>query len=472
MRKEPSAVWSSRGLQRRVGDLAARHGCRGLGTVLLTAVVSGTAFGQPVPGLAGGAAQPAPAQPPGVVQPAPAAEQAVPLADLLVRAEAVFPSLVAARQARRQAEFRAVAAGALPAVTLNVGAHLGQGASGDDQDIMVSGRLELGGKRRLRAEEARREVEAARAREAQARTELRFQVRSTFADLRAAAAEERLARENLDLAQTFLRLAEAQFAAGDVPQTNVLRAQIEVENAAQAVTAAAAVTAARRATLNVFIGATPDAPLEVPEAALTPAVPLDLPTLRELAQSRPDLRAAAATLRAREAAVGVARSARRPDLTADAAHASLDDLSGNVLRVGLAFPVFDFGVTRANTRVAQAAAGEQRANLDLLRRQAAQEVETAYRNLLAARQQAERLGGPQLERVRRLRDLAELGYREGEFSYLELLDAQRAYQATFAQYLRAVAAASSAEAALERAVGGSLVPTTPGAGTGEPKGGR
>jgi outer membrane protein, heavy metal efflux system len=105
---------------------------------------------------------------------------------------------------------------------------------------------------------------------------------------------------------------------------------------------------------------------------------------------------------------------------------------------------------------ARAAAEEQRANMELLRRTAAQEVETAYANWVAARRQAERLGGPQLERARRLRELAELGYREGQFSYLELLDAQRAYLTTFSHYLRAVAAANTAEAALERAVGGSL----------------
>jgi cobalt-zinc-cadmium efflux system outer membrane protein len=379
-----------------------------------------------------------------------------PLADLLRRAESTYPALTAARQARRQAEARAVAAGALPPVTLNAGHGFGVGASGTDEDIRLSGLLELGSKRRSRIEEARREVDAARAREAQALAELTFQVRTALVGLQAAAAEERLAQENLELARTFLQRAELQFQAGDVPETTVLRAQVEVENVEQALVAASAATAGQRAAVNVLIGAEPGAPLAAPEANPPPARALDVAALRQLALVRPDVRAAEATLAARTAAVASARASRQPDLTLDAVHARLDEPEGNVLRIGLAFPLFDYGLIRASVNAARAAADEQRANLELLRRQAAQELETAYVNWEAARRQAERLGGPQLARARRLRDLAELGYREGQFSYLELLDAQRAYLTTFSQYVRAVAAANTAEAALERAVGGSL----------------
>jgi cobalt-zinc-cadmium efflux system outer membrane protein len=416
-----------------------------VGSLLVVALTLG--------GSRGASAQPGPAPGPAT---GPPVTQSADLADLLRRAEATYPSLAAARQARRQAEAQAVAAGAPPSLILNLGRAFGTGAAGDDEDIFLSGRVELGGKRRARVEAARREVEASRAREARARSELTFQVRGAFTSLQAAAAEEQLARENLDVARTFLRLAEAQFQAGDVPETHVLRAQVEAENAEQAVVAAAAATAGQRAALNMLVGAEPGAPLAVPDVTLIPLRTLDLPSLRRLALARPDVQEAEATLAARLAAVAGARAARRPDLTVDAAHAHLDESNGNVLRVGLAFPIFDFGLTRANVNAARAAAEEQRATVELLRRQAAQEVETAYTNRAAARQQAERLGGPQIERARRLRELAELGYREGQFSYLELLDAQRAYQATYTQYLRAVAAANTAEAALERAVGGTL----------------
>jgi cobalt-zinc-cadmium efflux system outer membrane protein len=376
------------------------------------------------------------------------------LGGLFARAQERYPSLVAARQARRQAEFQAVVAGALPPVMLSAGAHVGRDATGDDEDLLLGGRLELGGKRRLRVAVARREVDAARQRERQALAELYFQVRAAYSDLQAAAAEEDLQRENVELAQTFLRLARLQFEVGDVPQTNVLRAEIEVENAEQDLTAARAVTQARQSVLNTLIGADPGAPVALPPLAALAAPGGDLEQLRERALRRPDLRAAEAVREARDAGVASARAARRPDLTGQAAHGKFYDWpDGNVFRLGLEFPVWDFGRTRATANAARAAADEQSANVRLLRLQAAQEVEIAYRNLAAASLQAERLGGPQLERIRRLRDLAELGYREGQFSYLELLDAQRAYLATSTQYLRAVAAANTASAALARAIG-------------------
>lgn len=379
----------------------------------------------------------------------------VTLDELLRRAGESYPSLVAARRLRQQAVAQAVAAGAYPLVLLNVGKFVGGDVGPNTEDILLSGRLELGGKRQRRMEAARAQVRFARAAEAQAGVQVAFQVRSAFAALQQAAGEERLAREQLALAQTFLRLAEIQFEVGDIPLTTVLRAEIEVENSAQAVTAAAAVTATQRAAMNVLIGADPASALGVPDAALLPVRDLDLPSLQRAALARPDVRAARALLAARQAAVDVARAAGRPDLTATAVHGDLlrwgPDQNG--FRAGVEFPVFDWGLFRADAAAARAFAGEQRANLDLLERTVLQEVETAYLNLQAARAQAERLGGPQLDRARRLRDLAELGYREGEFSYLQFLDAQRAYLTTFTQYLRAVTAANTAEANLNRAIG-------------------
>jgi len=347
----------------------------------------------------------------------------------------------------------AVAAGAIPAVTLNIGPHFGTGAAADDEDISFAGRLELGGKRQARIRQARRAVDATRAQEREALADLYYQVRAAFVDLQAATADEQIARQNVDLAQTLLTLAQAQLEVGAVPQTNVIRAEIELENAQQELTAAAATTTARRVTLNTVIGADPGAPLEVPPLALPAQTAADLDALRELALQRPAIRAAEATLAQREAAVDVARLARRPDLTGVANHEHLTEYPGNVLRLGLEFPLFDFGLTRANTHAAQAAVGEQSANVRLLRLQAVQDVEVAYRNLQAAIQQAERLGGPQLERARHLVELAQLGYREGQFSQLELLDAQRAFLQTFTLYQHALAAANTAAAALDRAIG-------------------
>lgn len=276
-----------------------------------------------------------------------AAAAAEALTALLARAEEIYPSLVAARQSRRQVEFRAVAAGALPAVTLDAGAHVGREAAGNDEDLMLRGRLELGQKRGYRIQAARKEVEAARQRERQACVELSFLVRSGFAELQAAAAEESLARESVELARSLLRTAEIQFDAGAVPETDRLRAEVELENAEQALVAASAVTSARRAALNTVIGADPEAALEVPEIGLLPDPQRDLERLRELALRHPDIRAEQATLAARRAEIDVARTALQPDLVGSAAHGKIYDWpDGNVLRLGVEFPVFNFGRAR------------------------------------------------------------------------------------------------------------------------------
>lgn len=378
-------------------------------------------------------------------------------AELYRKAETTYPSLLAARKAREAAEFRAVVAGAMPPLLLDVGHGFGTNAAGDDEDLLLTGRIELGGKRTLRQNVALREVEAARADEAQARIELAFRLRTAVADLQAAQSEEHLAREGVRLAQEFLRLARVRFEAGDVALADVVRAELEAGNAEAALTAAMATTAARRAPVNALIGSAPDAPVTVSRlSADSPTLP-DLAKLREQALHRPDVVAATATLAARQAAIESARTGRRPDLTLSAAHASLGQSRGNVLRLGVEFPIWDHGVTRAKTGEARAAAEEQAASVQVARLQALQDVESAYRLLVGAVEQARQLGGPQLARAERLRGLAELGYREGHSSYLELIDAQRAYLSTAQQYQRALAALATAEAALTRAVGDTSV---------------
>src|SRR5207237_1634313 len=60
------------------------------------------------------------------------------------------------------------------------------------------------------------------------------------------------------------------------------------------------------------------------------------------------------------------------------------------------------------------------------------------------------------ERARRLYEMAQIGYREGASSYLDLLDAQQVLRTALTNYLHALAAYQAAEAALERALGQPL----------------
>src|SRR5439155_9995437 len=145
--------------------------------------------------------------------------------------------------------------------------HGSVGATGADQDILITQHLELFGQRGARAGEARRELAAARAGLTVATAEVTFRVRSAYAAATAASAEVDVARQTLAVAETFQRLAQLQFEAGDKPFSNVLRSQIEVENASQALLAAEITFRTQQAALNAAIVQPVETPLTLPPIA-------------------------------------------------------------------------------------------------------------------------------------------------------------------------------------------------------------
>jgi outer membrane protein TolC len=392
------------------------------------------------------------------------------LTEALKQAFATSPTLAAASQRVRQAQFGLIGAGALPEPQIDIGRGFGHGAAGTDEDIILAQTVELGGKLDLRRRQAVSELAAARAGEAQARAALTYQVKSAYYAAQEADAVAALNRELVDFSDQFQRAAQAQFEAGDVPRAQLLRSQIELATARQALLTAENDRYTRVAALNTLVGAEPGAPLRIEASAPFRPRSYDATALQQAARARPDLRAAEATLAARRAAARLVAAAGRPNLVAQAFHARVNEWpDGNTLRVSFVWPLFDTGRLRAERGAASAAAAEQEANVEALRRQVRMEVDTALHSLEQARALVETLTGGTLnvggtlDRTRQLREMAQIGYQAGENSYLELLDAQRAYRTAATDVLRAMTAYDVAEAALEQAVGGQLPAPAPSA---------
>jgi cobalt-zinc-cadmium efflux system outer membrane protein len=74
------------------------------------------------------------------------------------------------------------------------------------------------------------------------------------------------------------------------------------------------------------------------------------------------------------------------------------------------------------------------ARIRALRAQIESEVQTAYDQYLSAQKLVERIGTDMLAQARDVRGITEYSYRRGEASFLEFLDAQRAYNDTVQSY--------------------------------------
>jgi cobalt-zinc-cadmium efflux system outer membrane protein len=393
-------------------------------------------------------------------QPAASVQQARPISLTEAMRLAQSASLTA-RQANAKvagAVARLQGAGAPPNPVLSLAQPFGQNTGGLDEDVLLTQTYELGDKRRQRVRAARAEQSAAIADLADTGTSIQLAAESAYFDALRADAEQKLAQETLATARAFQRTAEAQFTAGDVAHSNVVRSEVEVIRAQQALDAAQTDRENRYATLRSLMGLPAGAPVLLTDSLAYVPHEYSLEYLRALAlRTRPDLASARQTLEAKRALLHGAKTQSTPDLFVEARHSTLDPTAGgSSVRVGVTLPLLDLGRNRAEVKSARAAVDEQEATLAELERIASLEVETAFRTFEQSRRAVASFEGGRLARSRELLDMAQTGYQHGANTYLELLDAQQVYRAEQAEYTRALAAYNTALAMLRHVVGGTL----------------
>ena len=204
--------------------------------------------------------------------------------------------------------------------------------------------------------------------------------------------------------------------------------------------------------------------------AMTP-LPAGLPS--ELLTRRPDIRQAEQQLIAANANIGAARAAFFPriSLTAQAGTAS-SELSGLfksgswgfTIAPSLLLPIFDAGRNQANLESAQAGRSIAIAQYEKAIQTAFREVSDALAGqaTLQEQSQAQR---QQAEAESARLQLADLRYRNGVSSYLDLLDAQRSLFATQQGVVQVRLAQLQNQVALYKALGGGAPVSTPAADT-------
>jgi len=386
---------------------------------------------------------------------APASAQAptsLTLAEALRQAEASSPQIAAAEADVRAAEGRARQAGLgpNPGISLEVENALGSGPySGMDNaetTLAVEQTLELGGKRRARVAAARAEVAAARARLAITRAEIAFEVRFAFAEVLAARKRLALAEQAVERATELARIASKLVEEGREPPLRAYRALTAASEAAVARDTARVQVATSIRALTLLTGE-PEGTFEIVEPAVG-----ESPSYAQLDPSNTlDVQLAELELAAARARVDLERTARIPDVTVEGGVRQFRDSDDTAFVAGVSVPLpirnRNQGLIAAAE--AEATAAQSRRNLALA--QANRRIADARAALAAADARLatlRRLSLPDAEEAVRL---ARIGYREGEFSLLEVLDAEQALANARDSLIEAELARAKALAALERA---------------------
>lgn len=381
-----------------------------------------------------------------------AAQESAPLglAGALSRAGALAPALEEAQANVDAAAGAAVQAGLAPNPELSAelenvaGSGAFSGLRSVEATLAVSQRLELGGKRGARRRAAREQLGAVRLEALMTRADLALAVRSRFIEAAAATARAALAESVVERAQELARIAGALVDAGREPPLRSLRAEAALGEAEAALAEARAVAISARYALASLWGETTAPPMlsaEIPELR----APSNIDSSSALA-----IQTAAAQRGAAEAAVSRERAYAVPDMTVSAGVRRLEGANAEAAvvsaSIGLPFRNRNQGnILTAQARVRGAAAQEQ-----LVRAEFYRDTASARAELRAAEARSETLAERSVPQAEHALRLARIGYRNGRFTLIDVLDAAATRDAVRRSLIAARAEREQAAARLIR----------------------
>jgi outer membrane protein, heavy metal efflux system len=315
------------------------------------------------------------------------------------------------------------------------------------QTVSVGLSVELGGKRSARIGVADVKRERADIDQISAAADLRQAITEAYVE--AVAADRRLAtaQEQARIAADTVRAAQVRVEAGKASPLERQRADVLKIAADAGAGKAERLAALAHANLGRRLGRPVSGPLD--EAwfarvdAYGPSRPLEGTSSLQVAGAAADRRTAEAQLR-------LARSQRIPDVTVSTGVRRLPATNSvaAVFGVSVPLPLFNAG----SAGVAEAEAERDRA--EALRRAAVldadQAIGQAEADLANAEASARTAAGPALDAAQEAARTARIGYREGKFGQLDLLEAERSLSETRLAAIDALAAYHDAQARLER----------------------
>jgi outer membrane protein TolC len=342
------------------------------------------------------------------------------------------PTIAAARYAWRAALARYPQETALEDPTFAYG--LGPRTFTSSEAPQIGQRFELSqafpfpGKRALRGAAALGEAEAAAHDYQAVRLRLAAIASSLYDDYWLVARAEQVNHEHLALVRELREIATARYESGSAEQQDPLRAEVEE---AELLHREVALAAARRVTvqqLALLLHRPGGSELPAPPAELAPAT-VDDPAAGAdpPAAERPELRAAEARIRAREAGEDLARREYFPDLRVMAVYDRFWEISDLQPMLGFELNLpLQLGRRRAALDQARAELGMARSERERMQDEIATEIVTARERLAEARHLLELTRDRMLPAARDQLAAARAGYEAGRVDFSDVIEAERA----------------------------------------------
>ncbi|MEO6055450.1 MAG: efflux transporter outer membrane subunit [Gemmatimonadales bacterium] len=324
--------------------------------------------------------------------------------------------------------------------------------------------LDFWGRLRRGVQASRADVEAVEASRRATVLTLVSDVATAYLQLVELGQEEAIAERTLASRRRTLALARERFAQGVISALDVHQFEAEVAVPAASLAQARRERSRREHQLATLAGRLPfDIPADSGLAAAVERVRVPDSIPGALLGRRPDVQAAERSYAASVARVGAAQAARLPTVSITGNYGSQatntgDLFTGNTevyqLQGGIRVPLFTGGRLANQARAAEARAEQARLQFEGAVLEAFREASDALVAVRTSRDQRDAQAS-QVAALRQAAELAELRYRGGVASYLEVLDAQRGLFSAELGLSQAQLLELSSVVQLFRALGGS-----------------
>ncbi len=395
-------------------------------------------------------------------KPPPARPGALTLQQVVDQARAPNPTLLAAAQNLRAVRAQEIQAGVRVNPTLGIaGSNVTLGA--DDSNpysysAQVSRLFERGNKRTYR-------LDNARATTAQTEALLADSARQTELAVRTAFTTMLIAKQALDLTQAQLQdfrhqvqVANDRYLAGDLARLDYLRLDLQLGSSESDEQNAEVAVAQASDRLQTLMGiAAPTATFDITGDIVPPVI--TEPREQLLAQAlntRPDLRAAQAAIRAADAAqrLAVANGTADPTLEAEYDKTGHDNSAGFSVNV----PLRLFDRNQGNKETARLQADAARTSAQATRNQVASDVNQAYIAYIHAKALSDRFSTHYLDESAEVLGIARYSFEHGGAALIDYLDALREARQATSDALNAYSQTWLAIHQLTAATGTNLTP--------------
>jgi cobalt-zinc-cadmium efflux system outer membrane protein len=278
---------------------------------------------------------------------------------------------------------------------------------------------------------------------------MRAQLRLRYYDLVRRTAENRVAREDVKLMEGIHKRIELQVETGEKAKFELVKANAELLNAQKMQESANLRVRQSRGALRALVGVTLPEAFEVQEQTHTFAPPAPLNEVRDdVLKTNPELQRTRAERQQLDRKLSEEKSLRFPKFALRADQDQDPEWRSKRVGVAMNLPLWDW----RGGPVGEAAAKLSQTDNQLAYQEFSllQSLEAAYQQYDIANAQVVALEGGIVRHAANALRIAELAYKAGEKSFLDVMDAQRVYRAARNELITAQFELASAWAEIER----------------------